>query len=167
MDGKIIDTKRICVNKGLCERYKELWDKADTMDDLMRLATDANGAFLLADMVAFEWGLNAHYIREKASDYLADKRVIEHNGYESCLYAADENLDDGIHAALNIVLDCMGDLWVPPFVVCSIVIATDLPLHIRCDGKAYITIYGDDASKITLDGDCIIDKHIAESEWRR
>lgn len=163
MSENLLTVKRIAVNLGLCNKYKEKWDKAESKKELIDISLDANGVEFLSDQLSFGWGLTAEYLYDTFSEFVNGKYIRNLDGYTSKLHVLDigEIIAD---TTLVTLVSCHGRVLVPQNVVCKIYVAGNSNVEIDCKGKCYLTIYK--GSKVSLKRDKGVEVLIKDkSDW--
>lgn len=165
---EMLELKRKAKELGLCSSYSDAWDKCETKEDLIRLATDSNGASFLCDGATFGWGVPPEFIADKFKDYVNGNYKVEHNGYTSELYV---NYKGTITAGstVMILIGCKGKVYIPKFHVCKAYVALG-DVEIICEGCCEIVAYQcaerDNVSRMKLSGNVKIES-VETSEWRK
>lgn len=142
--NEILRLKNDSLRLGLCEKYKELWDKSENKDDLIEIATDVNGAEFLAMSHADGWGLTPEYIQREFGDYINGKWRREKDGYTSELYVRYDG-DIEQKSTLITLLDCTSTVYVPKYSGGYIYVSGESTVTIRNDSLTNVTVYGDKA----------------------
>lgn len=165
--SELLDLKRRAHKLGLCGRYSDMWNAAESKDELIRLATDSNGASFMCDGFMYGWGLSAEYLNKEFGDYINGNYIVPHYGYTSELYVAHKGQIEA-RSTLLILLGCKCKVVVPNGLVCKIYMA-DGDYDIDCKGKCEVVEYVnlDDTSTTTTvqySGDVSFTQ-IEKSEW--
>jgi len=142
-DSDLLMLKRKAVALGLCGEYKGLWDSAQSQEELLRIALDANGIEFVADSIAFGWGLSKDYILKHFSDYINGEYTCRQNGYNSELFVGKEG-DVTVSSTLNLFAYC-GKLKIniPKNFVCKLYVCGGGDVSIDNCGDIELYVYGD------------------------
>lgn len=138
----ILELKRKALAMGLCGDYKGKWDNAQTPKELVKLATDINGADFLCASVAKEWGLSKDFLLKNFGEYINGKFIArQEKGYTSEIYIG--HTDKIVSFATILILLYTEDavVHIPKNHVCKIYAAQNTNLVIMCEGCAELIDY--------------------------
>lgn len=166
--NELLTLKRNAKMLGLCGVYADRWDEAQDKEELVRLATDANGVEFLCDGVAFGWGLTAEFIKANFAKYINGYTINNPKGYTSQLYVNETSPIITVEATITAFIGCNCGIVVPQYSIAKIYVAGKSKIDLHNNGECYVYCYGDD-SKIDFhgDNDKIHFEHIKQSKWKK
>lgn len=164
--NELLQLKRNAQLLGLCGEYRKKWDEANSKQELMRLATDANGIEFMADGVTFGWGLTPSYLVENFSDCINGEMLLQQNGYTSEMYVNNDNMMVTPRATATIFIGCDGVILIPKCCVRKIYVCAHSRVTIENEGICELVCYG--KNEVTIRGDGITRrKDVSHSEWKK
>lgn len=130
----LLQFKKNAKERELCENYTSEWNNSKSKKDLVKIATDSNGAPYMCESITAGWGLSADYINNNFNDY-CDGSKIEQRGYTSSMLCKFNDIYKNTSTIL-LVINCN----------CNIEIDTRICEIFVCDGSN-ITIINDLGNK--------------------
>ena len=146
MGNELLRMKRYALAHGLCGAYTDMWDGAESVKALVDMASDANGLKFMAEGAASGWGLPEEYVRGVFAGYINGSYISKHKGYTSEIWYGERSHGTfTVRTTSVLVAFCDVSIIVPKRVVCRIHVAGRGEVSVRCEGVAYIDVYGGDA----------------------
>ena len=151
--NELLKMKRHAVADGLCAQYTKRWDEASGLEDMVAMATDANGMDFMARSFAFGWGMSPDYTVATFGPYINGARVFQHEGYTGEIWCGVPRARIEQRATTTLVACCdEAEVTVKKYRVCHLLVSGAGTVRIKCDGRAYIRVYGDAEVDVTGGG---------------
>ena len=167
MENELLNMKRYALAHGLCGVYTDAWDKVESIKGLVDLASDANGMPFMAEGVAFGWCPSEQYIKRVFADYINGSYISKHKGYTGEIWYGERSEKTFMVRTTSVLVAfCDVSIIVPKGVVCRIHVAGKGEVSVKCEGVAYIDVYGSDAELFVSGSGKTRVSHITERKFR-
>ena len=117
----LLQFKRNAKSRDLCRLYTDMWNSCKSKEDLVRMASDSNGALYMCESITEKWGLSSEYIKENFEGY-CEGQPIKQRGYNSCMlceYNGTYTNSNTIMLVINSTCDIVLDTKVCEIFVCD------------------------------------------------
>lgn len=167
MGRSIVEMKEYAVRHGLCGEYLGMWNAAESSEELMMLATDANGLPFLAEAFADEWAITESAAQRMFGGYINGNWQANHGGYTSEIWLGVRTGQRFVlRSTGTLVVNCDMELEVPDRRIRRVYISGRSNIRVMCVGTALILVYGKNA-EVSVDGSGRCDvRYIEEYKWR-
>lgn len=150
--NELLMMKRWVEVHGLCGRYRALWDGADGVESLFRLALDANGMSFMAEAMGSVHGLSVVWVRRHFGDYVDGGYVVEHNGYSGCwLCGAVDGGSYVVRSTQLLLSGCDKVIVVPRGRFVVVHVCAGSRVRLACAGRCRLYVYGE-GNEVIVDG---------------
>ena len=136
----LLDFKRIAIEHGICDKYREKWDSCKYKRDIVKIATDAQGVEFFADSIAFGWGLSKEYILREFSAFINGNYLVIENGYTSEMFIDAPQANIKPRSTISLFAWCN----------CTLTLRKGFIGKIYVCGGSNITIKGEEGAKCEL-----------------
>lgn len=118
----LVKFKRNALMRSLCSDYTNKWNSAQTEDDLVSIAIDANGISYMCHSIANGWGLDVDYLSNRFKNYINGNKCYKFfnekgNGYSSellCCYGGADGKHFVSRSTQICIINSKVILSVPP-----------------------------------------------------
>lgn len=162
----LLELKRDALMMGLCDEYKDKWDKCSTKRDLVKMALDSNGIEFMADSIAFGWGMSKEYLLKEFGEFMNGLFICDEGGYTSEMFVGAHGVVKS-RSTLMLVAYCDDlEIIVPENTFCRIYVCGGSKVYMNSFGVAYLVVYGSNnhITRAHMDG-VVTRKDITESQW--
>ncbi len=155
----LLDFKRNAESHNVCGKYKQKWDKAENLEELMKVALDIQGIEYLSKSISEGWGLSPEYISHHFRKYINGEYLhTSEKGYTSemiCNFQGEVT----IKATNTILIDSECIVNIPQGHLCNLYVTGKSSIVIfNEDGYAHVIQYGDTSVEIQGNGNTHITK---------
>lgn len=159
--------KEYALRHGLCGEYTKMWDDAKDVEQLMMMATDANGLPFLAEAFADGWGVSEKVAIRMFGDYINGRWQAQHNGYTSEIWIGVRTGEKIVARSTAMLIDdCAISVDIPARSVRKVLISGDSNVTITCMGVGRVQVYGKNAvANVNGHGRCDVE-YIGDYKWR-
>lgn len=137
----LLQFKRNAKSRDLCRLYTDMWNSCKSNEDLVRMASDSNGALYMCESITEKWGLSSEYIKENFKEFCHGE-PIKQRGYNSCMlcgYIGTYTNSNTIVLVIDSKCDIILDTKVCEIFVCE---NSDVNIINNNDNQAIVHLYG-------------------------